>query len=141
VPVLAVAGALVAGYLTYVKFTDSDTVCPIGRCEAVQHSAYASLVGVPVSLLGLLTYVVILALWWWGRRSQGRAAILLLAAVSVFGTAFSAYLTFLEPFVIQAVCMWCLASAVLISVIMVLSVRSAVGVAGAGAGDLAPAPA
>jgi uncharacterized membrane protein len=133
VAILALAGLAVAGYLSYVKLTGSDTVCPIGRCEAVQHSAYATLAGVPVSVLGLLTYAAILVLWLWSRMGGGRTATLLLAGVSLFGTVFSAYLTYLEPFVIQAVCVWCLASAILITVIMLLSVRAAVaGAAGAG---------
>jgi uncharacterized membrane protein len=126
VPVLAIAGLGVSGYLSYVELTGSDTVCPIGRCEVVQHSPYSSIMGVPVAALGFLAYLAIIALWAWGRHGRDRlanAAPLLIFTIAFVGTAFSAYLTFLEPFVIKAVCIWCLASAVIITLIMLVALR------------------
>ncbi len=116
VPVLVVVGAGVASYLSYVEVTHAEAVCgPVGDCNTVNQSEYARLLGVlPVGVLGLLGYCVILALWlvrtvgpekWWKAASLG------LWAVALFGTLFSIYLTFLEPFVIGATCAWCLTSA------------------------------
>ncbi len=118
VPVLCLAGLVVAGYLSYVETTARPAVCgPVGDCNAVQQSAYAKLFGIlPVGVLGVLGYVVILALWAWLLRApeETRSRFgLALPAVVMFGVAFSAYLTFLELFVISAVCLWCLSSALL----------------------------
>lgn len=108
---LAALGAAVAGYLTYVHYAGLSPLCLAGSggCERVQTSDYAQLLGVPVALLGLVTYALIgLASFLGG--SAGRLAAALLA---VGAAAFSAYLTYLELFVIDAICQWCVASAVI----------------------------
>jgi len=136
VALLSVAGLFVAGYLSYVKLAGSGTICPIGHCEAVQHSAYAALLGIPVAYLGLLTYVVLVGLWLVARHGRGRwrgMGVLGIAGVSLFGTVFSAYLTYLEIAVIQAVCIWCLASAVIMALILIVAVPAAIAQAGSGA--------
>jgi len=122
IPPLVVAGLLVAGYLSHLRLSRSDAICPIGNCDAVQHSAWANLFGVPVAYLGFLTYGALLGLWLWGRLGRGasaRLASVLILGIAAFGTAFSAYLTVLELFVIHAVCMWCLLSAVVMTLILV----------------------
>lgn len=126
IPLLALAGAGVAGYLSYVETQAVAAVCgPIGDCNAVQSSSYAHLFGVlPVGVLGVTGYVAILVLWAWGRWGRGRPAAQaprIIFAMSVVGVLFSLYLTYLEPFVIGAVCAWCLGSAVLMTFIMLLS--------------------
>ncbi len=126
VPVLAVIGLGVAAYLAYVETRQVTAVCgPVGDCNAVQQSAYARLFGlVPVAVLGLAGYVAILAAWIAGRYGPprlGKLAKLALFAMTVFGTLFSIYLTFLEPFVIGATCSWCLTSAVIMTALMLLS--------------------
>lgn len=123
VPLIA-AGLLVAGYLSYLHLSTSSAICPVGDCDAVQHSAYANLLGVPVAYLGFLSYAALLGLWLWSRTRSGdlaRLASVLFVGLAAFGTAFSAYLTTLELFVIHAVCMWCLMSAVLMTVILVVA--------------------
>jgi uncharacterized membrane protein len=124
-PVLIVAGALVSAYLAYVETTGATAVCgPVGDCNTVQQSPYATLFGiVPIGVLGLVGYGLMLVLWVFGlegRPSAGAARRLLLA-VTVAGTAFSIYLTFLEPFVIGATCLWCLSSAAIVTVLAWLS--------------------
>ena len=116
IPVLAVAGLAIAAYLTVVEVTQTRAFCgPVGDCNAVQQSAWARLFGiVPVGLLGLAGYVVVLAAWVVGRRARAPLrdwADAALFALAALGTLFSIYLTVLEPFVIGAVCAWCLASA------------------------------
>jgi uncharacterized membrane protein len=110
--VLTVLGIAVAGYLVYVHYADIEPVCNIAHgCHKVQTSKYADLAGVPVALLGLIGYVTIfLAL-----LVRGEAARMLAALVALVGFGFSAYLTYRELFTIDAICQWCVASAILMT--------------------------
>jgi len=126
IPILSVLGMAVAGYLSYVKLTSSPTLCPIGNCDAVQHSQWAQFMGVPVAYLGFLSYAAILVLWGaWAAGREGLSGIarFLLFVVAIFGTLFSAYLTFLEPVIIKEVCLWCLLSAVIMTLILLASFK------------------
>lgn len=115
VPVLAAVGLVVAAYLASIETSGNEAVCgPVGDCNAVQESGYAKLFGIPIGVLGIVGYLLIGGLWVVSRLTRGTAADLamVLAAAGAFGgTLFSAYLTFLEPFVIGATCMWCITSA------------------------------
>lgn len=120
IPLLVVAGSLVAIYLAFVETTGSAASCgPVGDCGTVQQSPYALLFGIlPVGVLGLVGNLSILAAWLlqqFGPASLKRLSTLALWGMSLFGLAFSIYLTFLEPFVIGATCMWCLTSAVVMT--------------------------
>lgn len=130
VPVLVVGGLAVAGYLTFAESTHSNPSCgPVGDCGAVQNSPYAVLFGVlPVGLLGFSGYAVILLAWlvgWLAADMAKKWSALIVWGLCVFGVLFSAYLTFLEPFVIGATCMWCIASAVLMIVLLWVSTPAA----------------
>ncbi len=132
IPLLALLGLGVALYLTYIETTpEASAVCgPVGDCNTVQKSPYAMLFGVlPVALLGAAGYVGMLAFWglahWKQRPQLARWGYPLLFGAAFFGTAFSAYLTYLEPFVIRAVCMWCITSAVLVTLILWFSLKPA----------------
>lgn len=123
IPALVLVGAGVAAYLSYIEVTHSEAVCgPVGDCNTVNQSAYATLFGfLPVGVLGLMGYGVILVLWVLGRSvSAGvrRMAILGLWGATLLGTLFSLYLTFLEPFVIGATCAWCLTSAAVMTLLL-----------------------
>jgi uncharacterized membrane protein len=134
VPALAVAGLAVAAYLAYVETQAVAAVCgPVGDCNTVQTSEYAYLAGIPIGVLGLAGYLAILAVWAWGRRQSVARASLLLVAMTGAGVLFSIYLTYLEPFVIRAVCAWCLTSAVIMAFLLLASVEPA-------ARQLAPQP-
>jgi uncharacterized membrane protein len=113
----ALIGLAVAAYLTYVHYAELEPVCAGGGggCEKVQNSSYAELAGIPVAVLGLIGYALILASLWVPGES-GRLAGALLALV---GFGFSAYLTWAELFEIDAICQWCVASAVLMTVLAV----------------------
>lgn len=126
VPVLSLIGLVVAGYLAYVEMTQTTAVCgPVGDCNTVQQSAYARLFGVlPIGVLGIAGYVAILAAWVVSRRASeplARFASLALLAMTLFGVLFSIYLTFLEPFVIGATCIWCVTSAIVMTLLFWLS--------------------
>jgi len=126
IPLLALAGLLISGYLTAVGTGSAEAFCgPVGDCDAVQESQYARLFGViPVGVVGILGFGVILIAWaiakFGGEQSADRAANLLLP-LTVGGTLFAIYLTFLEPFVIGATCSWCLISAILMTALMWLT--------------------
>ena len=126
IPILCVLGFGVAGYLAYVETAQVSAICgPVGDCNTVQQSEYARLFGfLPIGVLGLFGYTAIFAAWLVARFAKGRLAgmaSISLFGISAIGTLFSIYLTFLEPFVIGATCVWCLTSAVLMTVLMLLS--------------------
>ncbi|MEA2009572.1 MAG: vitamin K epoxide reductase family protein, partial [Actinomycetota bacterium] len=118
VPVLAVIGLGVSLYLGSVETSGAEAVCgPVGDCNAVQQSSYASIFGIPIGVLGAIAYGGLIVAWIVSRVAKDRVAdlaMVLVAATAFGGTAFSIYLTFLEPFVIGATCMWCLTSALAI---------------------------
>lgn len=118
IPALAVIGLGVSLYLARVETSGIEAVCgPVGDCNAVQQSAYASIFGVPIGVLGAVTYVGLIIGWIVTRASKGHIsdiAAVLIAVTAFGGTIFSIYLTFLEPFVIGATCIWCLTSALAI---------------------------
>jgi uncharacterized membrane protein len=109
---VALAGVLVAGYLTRAHYGDGSLVCPVGGgCETVQESEYAELAGIPVALLGLVAYSVLLALILWDAPLARLAA----AALALTGLLFSGFLLVVQAFVIEAFCVWCLANDIVIA--------------------------
>lgn len=123
IPVLCAIGLVVAGYLSFVEITQSKAVCgPVGDCNTVQQSPYARLFGIlPVGVLGLAGYIAISIAWglqYYGPETWRKLAAQAVWGFALFGTLFSIYLTFLEPFVIGATCAWCLTSAIVITMIM-----------------------
>ncbi len=130
IPFLAVIGLAVSIYLTVIEITSIPAICgPIGDCNTVQQSPYSRVFGViPVGVFGALGYLAILAAWLWGKFSSGKMAAYMPLAIfgmGIFGALFSVYLTYLELFVINAVCIWCLTSAVIITLLMLVSLPSA----------------
>ena len=116
--VLAVVGLGVAAYLTYVHYDGIKPVCGLGGdCEKVQTSEWADLAGVPVALLGLIGYATILATLFVDSE-QARIAGALVALV---GFGFSAYLTYRELFSIDAICPWCVSSAVIMTLLAIIT--------------------
>ncbi len=116
--VLTLAGLGVAGYLTFVHYEGIAPVCTSGGCERVQASSYAEIGGIPVALLGLAGWVMI-GISLWIRGDAGRVLTFTLALI---GFGFSIYLTYLEISVIDAICQWCLANAILMSGVFVASI-------------------
>jgi len=111
---LALIGLAISIYLTFVHFADVKPVCTgISDCEKVQTSDYAELAGIPVAVLGVAGYVAILASLWM------RVEVTVLLAYVAAG--FSAYLTWAELFEIEAICQWCVASALASLAIAVLA--------------------
>jgi uncharacterized membrane protein len=116
--VLALVGLAVAIYLTYVHYEGVEPVCGIGGdCEKVQTSEWSKLAGIPVALLGLVGYALILG----SLFVRGEAGLVAGALVSLAGFGFSAYLTYRELFSIDAICVWCMASAVLMTLLAIVT--------------------
>jgi uncharacterized membrane protein len=109
---VALAGLGVAGYLTWAHYADSSVLCVTGGgCETVQTSGYATIAGIPVALMGVAAYATVLVLLAWDSGYARLGA----AALALVGLLFSVYLLVLQVFVIEAVCIWCLANDVLVA--------------------------
>ena len=126
---LALLGLGVSIYMALVETSHASAICgPIGDCNTVQQSEYAALFGwLPIGVLGTIGYAAILVAWGlmhWGKDHVQRQAASALLVMALFGAAFSIYLTFLEPFVIGATCVWCLTSALCMTLILVILVVS-----------------
>lgn len=120
-PILLVAGLGIAIYLATIEVSGNEAICgPVGDCNAVQQSQYAKVFGIPVAILGIIGYLSIGASWLVARLKEGMMqfyARMAMFGFSVFGLVFFIYLTFLEPFVIGATCVWCISSAIIFSLI------------------------
>lgn len=118
---IALLGVAVATYLVYIHYAGIKPICAAGGdggCEKVQTSDYADLAGIPVAVLGLIGYLAILGSLF-VRGDLGRLAG---AAIALSGFGFSMYLTYRELFTIKAICQWCVGSAVLMTLLAILTV-------------------
>jgi uncharacterized membrane protein len=125
VTLLCLAGIFISAYLWMYKLGLLGTLaCGTGGCETVQLSPQSRFLGIEVALIGLVGYVVLFGLAL-ASLQPGLAAkrwpVQLLAVLSGGAVLFTAYLKFLEFFVIHAICRWCVASAVIIATVFVLS--------------------
>ena len=121
----ALVGCFVALYLALYKAGVIGTLaCGAGGCETVQTSRWADFLGIPVAVWGVAYYIVVLALAMatlQERWSESRRLSLGLVLLTGWGVLFSGWLTYLELFVIHAICRWCVVSAVLALVLFVLA--------------------
>lgn len=118
--ILSVIGFLLSIYLTYLHYTEGQSAfCSQGSdCDVVRQSSYSSILGIPVALLGAVGYALI---FWFSYVSiSKRMGWLLLYTISLAGFIFSAYLTYIELFVIKAICPYCVVSAVIMTIIFII---------------------
>ena len=124
---LALAGIFVALYLTLYKMgAIGELSCRVGSCETVNSSRWAVFLGAPVAAWGVGFYAVVFALALAGlsaRLAGSRQLSLALVLLSGWGVVFSLWLTYLELFVIHAICQWCVVSAVIVLAIFLVSLR------------------
>jgi uncharacterized membrane protein len=132
--ILCVIGVAVGSYLSFVALDKHvEAFCSgVGNCHTVQNSQYAKVGGVPVAILGLGMYVALLAMTVvrrFDRRLLGREAPAILGtwtfALAFAGMLYSGYLTYLELFVIDAICVWCVGSAITVTIIAVVALPGA----------------
>lgn len=119
-------GILNALYLTILKVSENKNLClqGVGDCWSVNTSVYSQVFGIPVSLIGLIGFLVILVIYLCENKLDflQKYAKYLIFGFSLLGVLYSAYLTYIEFFVIQAVCPFCLLSAVSMLALFILSV-------------------
>jgi uncharacterized membrane protein len=125
IALLALVGTFIALYLTLYKVgAVGNLTCSVGSCETVNTSRWATFLGIPVAAWGLGTYLLILVLAIAGvqeRFEASRTISLALLGISGWSVLFSGWLTYLELFVIKAICIWCVTSAVLMLAIFAVS--------------------
>jgi uncharacterized membrane protein len=113
IAVLACIGFAIATYLTVVRLQGNSPTCVVGgSCARVQSSAYAELAGIPVPVLGLMGYGALLV----SAAVAGVPGRLLGLLAGIVGIGFSLWLTYVELWVIDAICTWCVTSAVVITI-------------------------
>lgn len=117
--ILAVIGIGVTGYLVWERYHGNAPVCALGGgCLTVQRSEWATVAGVPVAIMGLVAYVGMLICALVPRQIAALGSLFL----SLLGVMLSGYLTYLELFSIHAVCEYCVTSAVVVTLLLVVSV-------------------
>lgn len=123
-PILATLGAIVSTYLGFASRNHNNLVCGIGDCAAVQSSIYAKIHGISIAWMGLVMYLTILAMALVRETRQNSSPMLsgALVFVAMMGTMYSAYLTYLELVVIDAICQWCVVSAGLVLIIAIVEI-------------------
>jgi uncharacterized membrane protein len=115
---VATVGLGIAAYLTIVHYAGEAPVCAIAHgCATVQKSGYAEVAGVPVALLGLLGYAAILV----SLLRDDELGRTVTAMLTLGGFAFSAWLTYVEVARIDAICIWCVGSAICMTLLAILS--------------------
>lgn len=117
VALVALLGLLVALYMVaYAAGLTGPILCNVGHCETVQNSPFSRIGGIPVAVFGAVGYLALLVVGLLGLQPKfigARWVSLSLLGGGVIGVGFSAYLTYLEAYVIHAWCQWCVSSAIL----------------------------
>jgi uncharacterized membrane protein len=121
---LAVLGLLDSIYLVWVKYTGTYALCgPIGNCESVNTSQYSEIFGIPISLLGAGAYAIMIVLLLLENRSQiwAEFSSLIVFGISLIGVLYSIYLTYIEVVVLKEICPYCVISAIILVILLLLS--------------------
>jgi uncharacterized membrane protein len=129
IQLLAIPGLLVSFYLFLYHHGDLVNVCrPSGWDDCGKVSGpgapYSSIGPIPIALIGLVGYALIfLVSWlkeWWSLLDDYFPEIM--TALTGFAFLFSLALAGLELFVIKAICRFCVLSALIITIMLVLSI-------------------
>ncbi|HEU5288714.1 MAG TPA: vitamin K epoxide reductase family protein [Candidatus Limnocylindria bacterium] len=122
--VFATIGTAVSAYLTWIHYSGAFAFCAgVGDCEVVQTSRYSMLGPIPVALIGLAGMVLIFGVSLGRLVSDDPRLDLALFALALMATAYVAYLSYVEVFVLGAICPWCVAVAVCSVAIFALAAR------------------
>jgi uncharacterized membrane protein len=127
--VLSIIGAGIAGYLTYVHYNEGALVCSAsGGCHTVQESDYATIGPIPIAMLGLGMFLTLGALYvarildW--KAISGEMATMVAWGITLSALLYYAYLVYIELFVLEAICQWCVATtAITIAIFAIESYR------------------
>jgi uncharacterized membrane protein len=118
VALLALIGAGIAGYLTYTHFRGSPPVCLTSGCEVVQNSRWSELLGIPIALLGLLTYLSIVATTLVRHPLAKQAG----AMIALAALGFNAYLLYIQAHEIGRYCTWCVSNEIVSAVLAPIAI-------------------
>ncbi len=121
---LSTLGLLDSIYLSWIKLSNQEALCSgIGSCDVVNGSEYSSIVGIPIAIFGAAAYITLLVALLGEQKNNflKENGPLIVFGVSLFGFLYSLYLTYVELFVIYAICPYCVLSAIVMTVIFVLS--------------------
>jgi uncharacterized membrane protein len=122
---LSILGALDSLYLLIFKLTGNSQMClGNGGCHNVNFSPFSEISGIPVSVFGICAYLAILCILFLERRLRvaRENGPLVIFGISLGGLVFSIYLTYLEVYIIHAICPFCVASAIIITLIFILAI-------------------
>lgn len=119
---IVVPGFIAATYLTYTKLAHVTPICATGGCEVVATSPWSEVFGIPVTILGMITYVIIFS----STFFAGETPKLVAAFFAVVGAAFSIWLQYQALFVLQHFCPWCFTSAVCMNLLAIITVTRVV---------------
>ena len=129
---IAFFAALGIGVATYIAIADSgggSPVCIAGShgCATVARSSYSHVAGINIAVFGIVGYALLLASAFFANDLARLGGF----AVALGGFGYSVFLTYLEIFKIEAICQWCIASAVLMTILFLLNATRLIGYAGA----------
>ncbi|PKN98209.1 MAG: vitamin K epoxide reductase [Chloroflexi bacterium HGW-Chloroflexi-4] len=124
--VASIIGFVDSAYLTIIKLTNSPIYCTpgLGDCESVQNSQWATIWGIPIALLGALAFLVLILCFVFEKRISILRNYIdyMIFGISFFGFIYSLYLTYLELFVIHAICQWCVLSAICMTIVFITTI-------------------
>ncbi|GIW04025.1 MAG: hypothetical protein KatS3mg059_0645 [Thermomicrobiales bacterium] len=114
-----------ASYLTIIHYRSELLVCGAGDCASVQQSSYAEIAGIPVAAFGLAMYLAVfaLAIVRWRHPPAHELATIVAFALVLSSALYAAYLTYVELWVIDAICQWCVISALITLGLLVSEAR------------------
>jgi uncharacterized membrane protein len=120
---LATAGLGISSYLALTHYARRSIVCAgLGECDYVNSSDYASVAGIPVSVLGLLMYAGLLAVaLLWVVRYRSETLPVAYWGMALAGAGYAGYLTYVELGILHAICVWCVASAIVLATSLTVS--------------------
>lgn len=122
--VLAIAGILMAAYVTQSFLRKVGIVCVSSGCELVRNNPASYLWGIPVPSVGLLGYAIIAMLAFARSSSKNINVLKGILGMTAFGVVFTSWFTYTELFVIRGVCMWCAISTVNMFILFYLTLKS-----------------
>jgi uncharacterized membrane protein len=124
--ILVVIGIAISGYLSYTKLTDTSVVCTESgavNCEVVQSSSYSKFMGIEVAYLGFATYLLLGALILLQNRIGflQEYGVTLVFGITLFAFLFSMWLVYVQVALLQALCLWCLAHEITMTLLFIVS--------------------
>jgi uncharacterized membrane protein len=126
-PGLCLVGLALSGYLTYMISTQSSLGCtPFGGCSVIQTSPYGRLFGIPVSIIGIFSYASIALLCFISQSEKNTLARFTALGIMILpmtALLFSTYLTYVEIFILETICTWCLVASLVDATLMIFIVR------------------